>query len=117
MKRHVLGQLEDIEDGTIQARDVGGRNVVIARHGDRIFALRDVCPHQGAKLSNGVMSCSRKNARVGEHHVNMDQPVIRCPWHNWEYDLDHGTCLTHPNHLAVAAYRAFVEDGQIIVET
>ena len=66
MKRHVLGQLEDIEDGTIQARDVGGRNVVIARHGDRIFALRYVCPHQGAKLSNGVMSCSRKNARVGD---------------------------------------------------
>ena len=49
MKRHTACQLDDISDGTMQAVDLGGRGVLLVRHGQRVLAVRDVCPHQGGE--------------------------------------------------------------------
>ena len=59
MKRHTVCELDDIPDGTMQAVDVGGRGVLLVRHGQQVLAVRDVCPHQGGGLSEGVLTGAR----------------------------------------------------------
>ncbi|MEI2715939.1 MAG: non-heme iron oxygenase ferredoxin subunit [Candidatus Nanopelagicales bacterium] len=68
--------LSALADGTAKSVDVAGEDVCVARVGDEVFALRDVCSHAEVPLSEGVVesdgtiSCwlhgSRFDLRTGE---------------------------------------------------
>jgi len=50
----------------------GRRLVTFKDSNDKITALENVCPHRGAKLSDGIV----KNG------------CIECPYHGWKFDSD-----------------------------
>ena len=91
MKRHTACQLDDIPDGTMKAVDLGGRRVLLVRHGQQVLAVRDVCPHQGARLSEGVLTGARVSAVVD------------------------GRCLDRSVRLRVATYEVEIEDDRVVV--
>lgn len=57
---------------------VDGRQILLLRTPDRIFACPNRCPHEGYPLSEG--DCS-------------DDGALRCNWHNWTFDLVSGKTL------------------------
>ena len=115
MMRHLVCQLNDVADGTIKAIQIDGRELMLVRKGRQIFALRDVCPHQGAKLSTGVLSGAAVAEQIGQYRFVKCGKIVRCPWHNWEFDATDGTCLHDPHHIRVATYGVEVEDDQVFV--
>jgi phenylpropionate dioxygenase-like ring-hydroxylating dioxygenase large terminal subunit len=50
-----------------------GRDVVLFRDGDRLFALEDRCPHRGVKLSRG--QCNYPGSGT-----------LSCPYHGWTFE-------------------------------
>lgn len=50
-------------------------SVCIILHNNELFALKDRCPHQGAKLSGGT--CTKDG-------------FIVCPWHKYGFNLRTG---------------------------
>ena len=36
--------------------------------------------------------------------------MLRCPWHQYEYDLETGRCLADPERLRVRTYRVVEEE-------
>lgn len=68
--------LDDLADRSAKAVQVNGEAVCVARVGDEVFAVRDVCSHAEVPLSEGVIdpdatiSCwlhgSRFDLRTGE---------------------------------------------------
>jgi nitrite reductase/ring-hydroxylating ferredoxin subunit len=113
-KIHALA-LDELPDGTMKAVRAGGRELLLVRRGREIYALRNVCPHQGARLSDGVLSCTRRGGRVGEYVADLTGRIVRCPWHNWEYDAADGASLHDPQHTRVASYETVVEEGKVWV--
>ena len=110
----VVCKLSELADGQMKAVRAGGRDLLVARHGDALYALRDVCPHFGAPLSRGVLSCARMAGEVGEYPIDESAPTVRCPWHNWEFDARSGTC--HQDAAKrVATYPAEAVDGDVVV--
>lgn len=107
--------LDDLPDGTMRAFRVEGRDLLLVRNGDQVYALRDICPHQGAPLSAGVLTCARLAGGVGEHRADRSNRIIRCPWHNWEFDAGDGAALHDPTRR-VASYPASIRSGQVVVE-
>ncbi len=75
--------------------------------------MRDVCPHQGARLSDGLVTCGRANDGVGRYRAVQDGRIVRCPWHNWEFDVTTGGGCHAPEHVRVATYPVTVENGQV----
>ena len=67
---HDLGPVTGYPQGEPVAVDVGRRRLVVIRDGDRVFALRDVCPHQGAALS--------LPHAPGGRPLGADRPARRC---------------------------------------
>jgi len=63
---------------------------------DRIFALRDACPHQQGPLSQGI---------VAGH-------TVTCPLHNWKIDLASGEALA-PDEGCTMVYPVKVEAGVV----
>ena len=67
----VIGELRD---GSVKMVSAGGRRLLVARVGDSCYAVDDVCPHMGARLSGG----------------KLEGTVITCPRHGSQFDVTDG---------------------------
>ena len=65
---------------------------------DRVFALRDACPHRGGPLSQGIVHGSS----------------VTCPLHNWKIDLASGEALG-PDEGCTNVFAAKVENGRVLL--
>ena len=63
---------------------------------DRVFALRDACPHRGGPLSQGIVHGT----------------TVTCPLHNWKIDLASGAALA-PDEGCTNVFATKVEDGMV----
>jgi nitrite reductase (NADH) small subunit len=64
--------------------------------GDRVFALRDECPHRKGPLSQGIVH----------------DTTVTCPLHNWKIDLASGEAKA-PDEGCTRSYPVKVENGRI----
>jgi nitrite reductase (NADH) small subunit len=46
-------------------------------------------------------------------YEQLDEPVVRCPWHGFEFGLADGRSLAQPKDLRTKIYRAEIEAGVI----
>ena len=95
-----MARLEELAAGEPRLVEVNGIRVVLTRVGDDVYALSEVCAHQGGPLSEGKLSGSR----------------LACPWHGWQFDVRTGTCLMPSRGDAVPSYPVRVEAGEVWVE-
>lgn len=87
-----LGAWTDFPDRQLVRVEIGGAEIGVCRWGERIFAFRDACPHEGASLCAGFLQ-KRLTGAVTEMEVTLDtddEPVVMCPWHRWEFQLSDG---------------------------
>jgi nitrite reductase/ring-hydroxylating ferredoxin subunit len=62
-----IAKLADLPEGQQLSVYVGLKKVLLCRAGDRVFAMRDMCPHAlqpllGSKVENGVIKCQKHGA-------------------------------------------------------
>jgi nitrite reductase/ring-hydroxylating ferredoxin subunit len=69
---------------------------------DHVYAIRDLCPHQGALLSEGAA------------YAQPGGPIVLCPVHWWSFSLIDGKATSDPCYQAVV-YETKVEDGKVLV--
>jgi 3-phenylpropionate/trans-cinnamate dioxygenase ferredoxin subunit len=122
MARHVVAPVNELPPGTRRSVSVGGRRIAVFNVAGRFYAVKDVCPHQGAALSDGVVVGELTACRPGEYAFDADRPHVKCPWHGWEYDLATGRSVYDPDHDRVRSYRVetittAVEDDYLVIVT
>lgn len=66
---------------------------------ERIIVIDNACPHASGNLAGG----------------SVEDGIVTCPWHQWEFDLNTGVC-THSPAARVMRYPARVENGMVIVD-
>jgi 3-phenylpropionate/trans-cinnamate dioxygenase ferredoxin subunit len=111
MGKFVVGLLQDLPPGTTRRVEAGGRAIALFNVEGTFFALRDVCPHQGAPLSNGTVVGSISAAAPGCYDYDHGRKVVKCPWHGWEYELKTGQSWFDPANSRVRPYEVSVESG------
>jgi Fe-S cluster biogenesis protein NfuA/nitrite reductase/ring-hydroxylating ferredoxin subunit len=77
---HLVCRLDEIPQGGLIARIVGGENVILSRQGAVVSCFQNACAHFGMEIDGGVIEAG----------------IITCPYHGFEYDLATGECLTAP---------------------
>ena len=110
-----VGGDQEFVHGTIVTRIVDRRDIGIVRWHDHLYAVRLRCPHQQGPLGRGVVfpRLMAGNA-VGTLTTPDSPPVVSCPWHGWEFDLDTGVALCDPS-MRVAAYRVTSIAGRVLL--
>jgi nitrite reductase/ring-hydroxylating ferredoxin subunit len=58
--------LSTIDDGAMLLGHAHGEPALLARRGDELFAIGNVCTHYGAPLNEGLLV----------------DDTVRCPWHH-----------------------------------
>lgn len=89
-KRLVVCDVEELQPGESRVVSTGSRELLVVRTGDDSFAaVANVCPHQGARLSDGRVE-RVWTAADGRRHETLERFAVVCPWHNFEFDLSTG---------------------------
>ena len=89
--------LAELADGTMVLGHAGGDPVLVARHGDEVFAVGAKCTHYGAPLNRGLL--------VGD--------TVRCPWHHAAFSLRTGEAERPPALNPLACWTVEQRDGRV----
>lgn len=96
-----VARIDDVPDlGTLLV-EVADRMVVLIRSGNQIYALDDVCTHDGGPLSDG--------------EVDFANCTIACPRHGAKFDLRTGAVRAMPATEPTAAHEVRLEGDYVLV--
>jgi 3-phenylpropionate/trans-cinnamate dioxygenase ferredoxin subunit len=112
-----VGTVDDVRRDGCRVVEVNGRPVGIVSVGEEFFAVSDRCPHMGASMCAGSLSGTLVAAGPHELVYGLDDRVIRCPWHGWEFDLETGRSLLEPDRVGLKTYRVTQHDGEVVLHT
>jgi 3-phenylpropionate/trans-cinnamate dioxygenase ferredoxin subunit len=115
MSRSVeVSKTTELKDGTMTDVSVDGREILLARVGDKYYTADNRCPHMGGRLSKG----------------KLEGTVVTCPLHGSQFDLRDGRVmrwlggsgifsaisrmLKSPRRLTT--YNVRVEDDRVMIE-
>ena len=109
-----VSKTTELKDGTMKDVSVDGREILLARVGEKYYAADNRCPHMGGKLSKG----------------KLEGTVVTCPLHGSQFDLKKGEvirwlkgsgvlsaigrALKSPKRLTI--YNVKVEDDRVMIE-
>ncbi|HKD07001.1 MAG TPA: Rieske 2Fe-2S domain-containing protein [Bryobacteraceae bacterium] len=94
-----LADASELAPGTLMEVDRDGLQYALCNVGGEVRALAGVCPHQGGPLGEGALN----------------DGVITCPWHMWEFDSRSGECVFN-RALTIPVYPVRVEGGEVLVD-
>ena len=95
-----VATLSEVPAGTAKAVDLRGTPIALYNVGGSIYATTNSCPHRGGPLGEG----------------ELDNSVITCPWHGFQYEVSTGKCQTNPA-LSIPCFAVKVEGQDILVRT
>jgi len=104
----------ELEPGTALALDAFGTTLALFNVDGRLFALENRCLHHGGPLCRGRVGGSLLPSEAGRYRYEPDRPVVVCPWHGWEYDLETGRAL-FKRAVRVRTFTVRREGGEIAV--
>lgn len=110
-----VAKVGSVQPGTMTAVKAGDREILLARVGEKYYAAANVCPHMGARLSDGKLEGS----------------VLQCPRHASRFDLTDGHVIRWTDWTGIKAsvsklfrspralqvYAVKVEGDSVLVKT
>lgn len=99
MADHAVAKAADLSEDTGFVVQVGDAELALFLGADgAVHAVSNVCPHRGGPLAEGFV----------------DDGVVSCPWHGWEFSLTSGAAA-HRDDIRVTCYPARIEGDDVIV--
>ncbi|MDF2663137.1 MAG: Rieske [2Fe-2S] protein [Paenibacillus sp.] len=118
---YTVAKVSEIPPGSKKMVEAGGRSIGVYNISGQFYALRNVCPHQGAELCKGLVKPYVSSSGPGSFEYEREGEIVRCPWHQWEFDIKTGCMIVDPAmrtksyEVTVETFGVSVEEGQIIV--
>jgi 3-phenylpropionate/trans-cinnamate dioxygenase ferredoxin subunit len=95
-----IAHKSEIEEGTTKRVEIDGQSVLLCNVEGEIYAIEDVCTHDGGALDQGELMGDR----------------IMCPRHGAFFDVKSGDALTLPAILPVQTFKVTTQGDDIFVE-
>lgn len=66
---------------------LSGKQILLIKSGNHIYALNNRCPHEGFPLSEGTLSDDPAASENGK------DCILTCNWHSWRFNLKDGEAI------------------------
>ena len=102
MKKVKIGNLKDLKKNNQFSRWVEDHDILIYKFYNKIRAISNICPHFGGP--------------IGYHEIRKkgENSVFTCLWHNLQFDVETGQCITQKN-FCLRKYEVNLEEDDIYV--
>ncbi|MCZ6636030.1 MAG: Rieske (2Fe-2S) protein [bacterium] len=114
--RHVVAKVDELPPGERKIVKISGREIGVFNVHGEFYALRNVCPHKGGPLCKGRIRPLIVSAGGTDVAYEREDEILKCPWHQWEYDIKTGEALFGSN-LRVRTYSVCQEDDDVVLYT
>jgi nitrite reductase/ring-hydroxylating ferredoxin subunit len=115
-ERAVVLPSEGLPQGARVVVEAFGTQIAVFNVFGKLYAVNNSCPHHGGPLCHGIIDGAPVPSDPHQYEWGLQDRVLVCPWHGWEFDLATGQTL-FDDTVAVAGYDIRVEDGQIVLYT
>jgi 3-phenylpropionate/trans-cinnamate dioxygenase ferredoxin subunit len=108
-----VSKIDELKNGTMKAANLAGRQILLARVGDKYYAVDNLCPHMKGNLSQG----------------KLEGTVVTCPLHSSQFDISNGQVVRWLKGGLISkvgkaikpskdltVYNVKIEDGEVLVE-
>ena len=89
----------EIEEGTVITVEVNDRPLALAKFEGVIYAIDDICTHDGGDLGDG----------------DVVKGQIQCPRHGARFDLKTGQVTRMPAIVGIKTYEVKLENGNVFI--
>ncbi|OBK48114.1 Rieske (2Fe-2S) protein [Mycobacterium kubicae] len=115
-QRRLVCALEELPPGRMKLVDIGKFGVGVYNVRGEFYAIVNYCSHEGAPLCQGLLGGTNESDpdTPGRLRRVLDGQIVRCPWHNWEFDVTTGRNVADPKRR-IRTYQVDVADGQVYV--
>lgn len=93
-----VANTSDINPGEGKTVAVLGKEVALFNVDGKFYAINNTCKHQGGPLGDGLL----------------DENIVTCPWHGWQYDVTSGKSVNMPT-MHVDKYKVRIDGDKILV--
>lgn len=113
----LLCRSEELPEHGVRVVEVGDLEIGVIRQSGSLYAYRNVCPHQGGPVCEGVRIAKVRaeldeHRRFRKHDFDAEDMHIVCPWHGWEFRLETGEAAGDPS-IRLRRYEVVERDGCI----
>lgn len=112
--RHVVARAADIPPSSRQVVTIEGHEIGIFNVDGAYYALLNRCPHRAGPLCHGRLRPLISSSEVGQIIHEREGEVLKCPWHQWEFDVRTGIALYAPR-LRVRTYKVVQEGDEVVL--
>ena len=119
--RYLVGKITEFTPGSKKIIEAGGKSIGVYQVDGHYYAIRNLCPHQGAPLCAGLTTSYITSKGPGHFEFEKEGEVVRCPWHQWEFDIKTGCMIVDPKmrtmtyDVTVEKYDVSVDEDQVFV--
>jgi NAD(P)H-dependent nitrite reductase small subunit len=96
---HRVASTDDVREGEAFPVEPAGNQIALYRVRGDIYAIDDVCTHEFAQLSQGVV----------------EDRTVECPLHAAQFDIVTGRCLAGPASRDLRTYEVRIEGEDVYV--
>ena len=112
--RHIVATVAELPPGQRKIVTIAGREIGVFNLNGAFYALRNLCPHRSGPLCHGRLRPLVVSPGVYQFNHERESEILKCPWHQWEFDIKTGQALYDPN-LRVRTYRVAQEGDEVVV--
>ncbi|WP_159882404.1 Rieske (2Fe-2S) protein [Paenibacillus puerhi] len=122
MTLHYIGLIADYPEKERKVIEINGKSIGIFRLQGKLYAVLNYCPHQGAPLCEGFVRPWLNSPAPGEFGYEREGEILRCPWHQWEFDIKTGCMVidgkvrTKTYDVTVETFNVSEEDGKVYIK-
>ena len=110
---YIVAQVTDLAPGQRKIVRIERREIGVFNISGEFYALRNLCPHRSGPLCKGRVRPLVITTGVYQREYEREGEILKCPWHQWEFDIKTGQALYDEN-LRVKTYRV-VQEGEEVV--
>lgn len=113
--KHYFDELGVLEEGRFTIRAINNRSVGATLLQGKPLVILNNCPHAGAPICQGKITPKLVIESTQALHMDAEHPVLRCPWHGWEFNLEDGMVNGFSSRLRLAQLQYELENDSIYI--
>ncbi len=94
-----VATIEQVPEFSVLAVQLAGNSLILHRQGIIVKCYRNACTHLGSALDKG----------------KVENGIITCPSHGFQYNLETGECLTAPD-VSLQSYPVKIKNDKVFVK-
>ncbi|UCD94286.1 MAG: non-heme iron oxygenase ferredoxin subunit [Candidatus Zixiibacteriota bacterium] len=92
-------RFDEIEEGKTKVIMFEGREILLARQNGKVYALENICSHDGGILGEGAVVDGQ----------------VECPRHGARFDIETGQAMRMPAVAEIESFEVRIADGDVLV--